>query len=63
MIWRMLAICRAGIPITPCLDAIQVVPQRMQTNARQKMALALAPFFRMVSGLNTDNFFNVSAED
>ena len=63
MICRMLAICKAGIRFTPSLDAIQVVPHRIQTNARQKTALALVPFLRMVNGLNTDNFFKESAED
>ena len=44
MICRILANCKAGIRFTPSFDAIQVVPHKIQTNARQKIAFALVPF-------------------
>ena len=53
----MPANCKAGMYLTPSLDAIHVVPQKKQTNASAKMAFAFVPFLRMVKGLNTDNRF------
>ena len=59
----MAAICNAsGIYFTPCLLASQVVPQRMHTSVKAKIALALVPFLRMVRGFSTDKLLIASVD-
>jgi len=59
----MPASCKpSGIYLTPCLLAIHVVPQTIQTMINAKIALALVPFLRMVKGFNADKLFKASVD-